>query len=504
MLAACTALLIATNLPSAHAQKWTIDPSVAVESTVTDNVDLVSSDRRRSDWVNQFTPAVSFTERGAHTQFQGSISVPILVYLRTGSENNYVAPAVNIAGTVEAIDRWLYIDAAADVSQQFLSPFGAQPTNLSSATQNRYTAQSYRISPYIKRSLADGIDYEVRQSSLWTDANATGIQNSGRAFTNEVSGHVGREARPVGWRAEYNWTDSDFQDSRGSETLQIGRVRGLHRPDPAVEVSASVGYEDNDFFFTQERGVTYGAGIRWHPNERTGVDAMWEHRFFGASYHVTADHRTPLSVWSISASRDLSTYPQQIASLPQGSNVSALLNSLFSSQFPDPTQRQSFVDQIIRERGLPATLNSPVSLFSRQTTLVESFNATAGLIGARNSIFFTAYRLRNQPVQSPENANLSQLLTDLLDNTQLGTNVVWSHQLTPIARFSAAADWSRTTANSEPNQVTRQYSLRAVVSTALSTLTNVYAGVRYQDSNTDVFDSYRELAAFVGLTHTFH
>jgi len=401
LLAACTALLIATNLPSAHAQKWTIDPSVAVESTVTDNVDLVSSDRRRSDWVNQFTPAVSFTERGAHTQFQGSISVPILVYLRTGSENNYVAPAVNIAGTVEAIDRWLYIDAAADVSQQFLSPFGAQPTNLSSATQNRYTAQSYRISPYIKRSLADGIDYEVRQSSLWTDANATGIQNSGRAFTNEVSGHVGREARPVGWRAEYNWTDSDFQDSRGSETLQIGRVRGLHRPDPAVEVSASVGYEDNDFFFTQERGVTYGAGIRWHPNERTGVDAMWEHRFFGASYHVTADHRTPLSVWSISASRDLSTYPQQIASLPQGSNVSALLNSLFSSQFPDPTQRQSFVDQIIRERGLPATLNSPVSLFSRQTTLVESFNATAGLIGARNSIFFTAYRLRNQPVQSP-------------------------------------------------------------------------------------------------------
>jgi len=113
-------------------------------------------------------------------------------------------------------------------------------------------------------------------------------------------------------------------------------------------------------------------------------------------------------------------------------------------------------------------------------------------------------RLNGEPFELDAQRTISQLLTDLLDNTQLGTNVVWSHQLTPIARFSAAADWSRTTANSEPNQVTRQYSLRAVVSTALSTLTNVYAGVRYQDSNTDVFDSYRELAAFVGLTHTFH
>jgi hypothetical protein len=44
----------------------------------------------------------------------------------------------------------------------------------------------------------------------------------------------------------------------------------------------------------------------------------YERRFFGASYR-SAEHRTPLSVWSLNASRNITSYPQELASLPAGS-----------------------------------------------------------------------------------------------------------------------------------------------------------------------------------------
>jgi len=447
----------------ASAQTWRIDPAFTVDSTFTNNVNL--SAERKSDWVNTLTPSVHFTEAGAHSRIVGNISVPVLLYLRTPHENNYVAPSANIVGTVEAVDRLLYVDALIDVSQRFLSPFAAHPTDLASATENRYTSQAYRISPYLKVSARDDVDYELRQSSLWTDANATGIA-TGRAYTNEVSGHVTRQPKPFGWSVEFDRSDVDF--------------------------------------ITHQAGVIYGAGLRWRPSERTSLDASWEHRFFGSSYHVVASHRTPLTVWSVRASRDITTYPQQLAEFPVGVDIPNLLNALFQSKFPDPIQRQAAVDQVIRDRGLPVTLTTPIAVFSEQVTLLESQAANVGLIGARNSVFFTVYRSRNQPVEPEGVADLAPLLAQLLDETQIGANVAWTHQLAPTMSLTTEADWSRATSNAQQNALTRQYSLRAAVSASLTALTSVYGGVRYQNLRSDVASSFNEFAVFVGLTHTFH
>src|SRR5690349_24372975 len=93
--AALVAACLVAGAPSSYAQTWRVTPSVSLESTFTDNVDLAASGQRRSDWVNELRPSVHFEERGAHTNLAGSISVPVLLYLRT-SENNYVAPQVDV------------------------------------------------------------------------------------------------------------------------------------------------------------------------------------------------------------------------------------------------------------------------------------------------------------------------------------------------------------------------------------------------------------------------
>jgi uncharacterized protein (PEP-CTERM system associated) len=230
---------------------------------------------------------------------------------------------------------------------------------------------------------------------------------------------------------------------------------------------------------------------------------MWEHRFFGSSYLLSFDHRTPLSVWSINAQRDITTYPQQLANFAQGSNVSALLNGLFVSRVQDPLERQLLVDQFIRERGLPTQLASSFALFTQRVTLIESENATFGLLGARNTVLFHLYRTRNEAVESAD-AALAPLLDLLTNVTQVGASAVWAHRLTPNANLDTTLSWSRNKQNAIDERTTL-YSLETRLSRTITTLTSVYAGARYQNSRSDAVGlDFNQFAVFVGINHMFH
>lgn len=483
----------------AAAQTWRVTPTFAAESTFTNNVDLLPNGERRSDWVNQLTPGVHFDERGARTRLNGDVSVPVLLYART-SENNYVAPQADVSGTVEAIERLFFVDARALVSQQYRNPLGARSQSLANATDNRYTAQAYTLSPYLKGEAPRGIDYELRHTSIWSDANLSSLP--GRSYTDAFSGHVAQAPAPFGWSAAFDRSHIKFEDEQ-SEVIQIARVRAGYRPESTFQVQLIAGYEDNRFFDVHERGVTYGFSAQWRPTPRTRLDAMWEHRFFGSSYLLSFDHRTPLSVWSINAQRDITTYPQQLANFPQGSNVAALLNGLFVSRVQDPLERQLLVDRFIRERGLPTQLASSLALFTQRVTLIESENATFGLLGARNAVLFHLYRTRNEAVESAD-AGLAPLLDLLTNVTQVGASAVWAHRLTPTASLDTTLSWSRNKENAIDERTTL-YSLETRLSRTITTLTSVYAGARYQNSRSDAlgFD-FNEFAVFVGINHTFH
>jgi uncharacterized protein (PEP-CTERM system associated) len=99
---------------------------------------------------------------------------------------------------------------------------------------------------------------------------------------------------------------------------------------------------------------------------------------------------------------------------------------------------------------------------------------------------------------------LSPLLALLTNNTQVGVNAIWTHQLPQNMTLANSATWSRATQNGAGEGSTRQYSLRSTLSRPLSALTSVYVGARFQHSDSDFGASYRELAVLFGLTHTFH
>lgn len=485
---------------AAPARTPPLQASLAADFEFTDNVNLAPSGQRQSDFVTQITPLLNINERGAHTSLHGTIAAPMLLYARTGGENNAVRPEVDLNGTAELYPRLFYIDGSVQVSQQYFSPFGARPQDLASATNNRYTAQSYRIAPYIKGQGGEGLTYQLRDDNFWTNASSAPAATN-RAYTNEITGTLARDPRPLGWAVSYDRSDTRYtnQDPFRSE---IGRTSALWRPDPAYELSLTGGYEDDRYPLSSFSGLTYGAGVKWRPTDRTNVEANYEHRFFGASYHVSFDHRMPLSVWSLRAQRDISSTPQQFANLGPGSDVGALLNQLFSSRFADPAARQVFVDQLIRDRGLPAVLSSPLSLYTQQITLQESVQATVGLLGARNSIFLTVYRTRSEPIAGGT-ATPIDLFGPQVENTQTGTNVVWTYKLTTLYTLITSGDWFRTVANDSSGGRSNQGTLRIAISAPLSPLTSIVAGARYQRLTSNVQFGYNETAAFAGISHLF-
>jgi uncharacterized protein (PEP-CTERM system associated) len=378
----------------AAGQTWRIEPIVTGDFTFTNNVDLSPAATRKSDFVTTITPGVRIDEKGAHSSLAGTILLPVVLYART-DERDSVRPEAHIHGMLELYPRLFFVDGSIQVSQEYFSPFGARPQNIVNVTDNRYTAQSFRISPYLKGETGT-YAYGLRDNNTWTNENRTPTTTE-RAYTNEIFGYMRRTPQPLGWGVDYDRSDTRFTGQQPFIT-EIGRGSVIWRPEPQWELTVSGGYEDNRYPFADFAGATYGIGVQWHPTSRTSVDARWEHRFFGSSYLLSLDHRTPLSVWTFRVARDITSYPQQLARLAGAPEISTFLNTLFSSRIPDPAARQQLIDLLIRERALPPALFGPISVYHQQITLEESIDATVGLLGARNTIFIRPFWLRSEPI----------------------------------------------------------------------------------------------------------
>jgi uncharacterized protein (PEP-CTERM system associated) len=482
----------------ACAQTWRLEPSAKVEETLTDNVNLGPSDVAKGDLVTEIVPGLTLNEKGGRSSLTGTIRVPVLIYARTGGENNRVLPEASLTGRIEAIEKLFFIEGAASVQQTYFTPFGPQSVSLANATANRYRADSYRLTPYIKGPPSREITYELRDDNIWTHLSGAPA-GTNDSFTNRLTGNVTREPRPVGWAVEIERTSDKFVGQPALVT-QLVRGRVPVRVNPELRVSASGGYEDNRYTFTEPHGAIYGAGAEWRPTPRATVKGEWEHRFFGSSYKFNFDNRTPRSTWNVSASRNLTSYPQQLATLPAGGDVTATLNQLFLSRIPDPAERQLTIDEIINSAGLPALLTSPITLYSQQVYLQELESATAGILGTRNRLLLTAFRTRTEPITG-SGTSVPTALAAQNNNTQTGANVVWNHTLTPVSTLSVDAAITKTVANAPFEGSTTRRSVVAGLVSRLSPGLTAQIGARYQISHSDVTNSYHEAAIFAALSY---
>jgi len=508
--AVAAALACAAVSATAQAERWTSNASVSA----TETYNHYSGPNQPGDgFVTSLNGTLGFDGEGARFKIRGTLSATEVLYAGQGESNTF-APGAAVTATAEAIEKFFFVDATANVTQTYASAFGPQPANLTTPTANRYTAETYSVSPYIKGVLGSRVAYLVRDDNIWTSSQTYGDSTvkPPATYANNLDAELtSATGGPNGWSVQYTRQYYDTGSDTGNYTLQLVRGIDSYRIDPQLDVSARVGYEKDSFPAESAIGNTtegsfYGAGAHWRPTERTDINGFWEHHYYGSSYSWTVSHRLPNVALSGIFTRGLASFPQLALLIPAGVPVAQFLDAAFTTRIPDPAQRAQAVQQFLAQSGLPPTLISPLNVYSPTVTLQTTAVFTAVWIGVRNSVAFTIYRSESESVVAQ--SALPEPLQFGANNIQVGAGVSYSHRVSGLTSFVASANYSTTKPNGGPDAVnnvrTNNYNAAASLTTQFTPKTSGSVGVTYFIFDTENTSGRPStLSLFATISHTF-
>ena len=484
------------GIPYGMAQQLQTTAQIGLTATLSDNVNLSSGSNKEADFYTIISPSIGMTYDGPRLTFTGTYSPSAVVYANN-SDFNSLYNSLSAAGTLTAIDNFFYIDASASISQQYLSGFAPVPIDLGNITGNRVETRMYGLSPYFKGTTDSGVSYELRNRNGWVDTNTSVASNS---YFQEWLARADKTIGLYSMGADYDRQETSYPGQNKLIT-KLGRLRLGYQVIPELRLTARGGYEMNNYFVGNQSGVIYGAGVDATPTPRTTVSGYWEHHFYGDSYSLAASHRRRRSAFTLSASQGLSTYPQALFSLPPG-NTASLLDAALTAQIPDPVQRQAAVNQIAQQAGLPPFLLNPFTYFSNTVFFMKQVNASAALLGARNSIVFSVFWGNSENVGQP-GITLPGALALNSNFTSTGGAVDYTYKLSPKSTVDALLTRTYTHANVQPSFDTTQDLLRLMITTQLDVKTTGGVGVRTQRIVSTGIPDVIEHAIFATLNHTF-
>jgi uncharacterized protein (PEP-CTERM system associated) len=494
---ACAGLFLAC---SADAQSWTFTPGVKVLVTASDNIRLATDEAAERDVLVELTPAFTLIGNGKRFKALGSFEFPAVHYVER-TERDRILPRGSLTGTLEAVEKMLFVDAGIVSAQYSNDPLG--PRQDGPGTLNTVTNTQYRISPYSTYRFG-GEGTEARWRSDFTWMHTTDISPELRqAYVGKHNLAFEHAPRPFGMLLSYDRTDTRF-DQEGSVRLtdEIARLALNLGVTQQLSFGAAAGIERASYLIAAENDRTFaGAQLRWQPTERTLLNARWDDRFFGSGWLGVFTHRMPWLAWNIQSSRDVTTFPQQLLTLPAGSNVAAVLDALLTTRYPDPILRAQAVQEIIAQQRLPAALSGATPLYTNGVNLVTTLNGTVTLLGVRSALALNVYRTRTENAPGVL-ASLIGVPTVLNSNEQRGGSVTLNRRLSPLTAASMTVLRQRiVTLPPLAPETTTQHTLRLQLNRQLSPRTDAVLGLRFQDVEATNGNNARENAVYAGFGH---
>ena len=497
----------------AQAAEWRVEPYIGVEESYSTNIGG-DADDEEGGFVTDVSPGISIRGTGRRLKLYADYSPSILFY-HSDSDRNRTDHTLSGNGSLEAIENFFFIDARANISQQFLSPTGARPTSNTSDTNNRYEASSYSISPYIRGYLFGDNQYMVRNENIWSDTGSVSgtTEELTGIYTNRTTARFDTPIPVYGFSLEY---DKRHTEEDGAEDIdtQIGRAIFHYRIEQNLVLSARVGYEDDDYGDVQREGDVWGVGLKWNPTPRTSVDGYWEDHYYGSSYFARVEHRRPRSAFQVLASRGIQTFDGNLNS-SSGMTNSELASLILSDPRYgfNPAQIRALVPALASTWGNPNAI-APGNLFTNQAQLVQRFEAVAMTIGVRNTAALKLFMSKTEDIAGQGFSVPIPGFGSSLDTPELvtaetvedrGIQLSLSHKLTTLSSLTASATRTYTdTENDEDSIETTQDDFDLRLTRKLGPKTNGFAGARYSIFNSDFGDSdYNETEIFAGFHHRF-
>ncbi len=282
-----------------HARNWSIQPSLSIEGTYSDNINIAPEGRKDGDIVSEINTQFKAELKGRRVNADLNYRMQNLFY-RTNSNDNTTFNQYLARANSELILKKLFVDINSALVQRNIGA-GVPPTLKNySITKNRTNQLTASIRPYWRQKLGAYAEGVVRYEYGIVDFDDDKVQDiTSDSEFNDIFLSINSmpQDRSFSWTLGYNSQYIDFDDSTfdNIRLRRTGTILG-YRILPGVRLLGLGGYEDNDFghktTLSQPRGSFWAAGFRWQPNTRNKLEARFGNRFFGDTYRLTWEQRS--------------------------------------------------------------------------------------------------------------------------------------------------------------------------------------------------------------------
>lgn len=464
--------VVATLFPFgiAYAQSWTITPRVSASEGYSSNVGLTAP--AQSGWITDLAPGIRVDGNGdrlkAHLDYQRDA----LRYAGHG-ERNQDLNSLSSTAALEAVDKWLYVDASANIVQRSVGAFNAIPTDTVGGTTTRSETRTVQISPYARGQVSDIAAYLVRFNGIDSRSTDATLSNT---RVNQWSGTLKNASAgaKIGWTVDGNTSNvhndiiGDRDNTRLRGALVFEALENLH-------LSVSEGRERTNYATSNTQSLsTPGLGFDWTPSPRTKVAAQGERRFFGTGHSILVSHRTGFLEWRYTDVKDAALLPTLLSASSQGA-IAELMSDLLASSIPDPVARAAAVRGRLDQNSTVSNQAAAGGIQTSRILVDHVQQASVAMIGARNTVTVTFLQRDQEAIGSAAGVVDSFSLSNSI--RQRGGDLSWVHRLTPLTTLNAGYGRLQTTglstAGLDSNQKTQTVSLayridpKAVVSFGL-------------------------------------
>lgn len=482
---------------------WVITPSIGARLTLRDNVKRPIDVDSNVDGSIDVFPGIAI--RGGTPRLRLSLAYvgQKTDYFRDQSRNRW-ANNLGASATIEAIERFFYIDTSAAITQQFFSTLGPRFEDTSGDFANRFESRAASVSPYIASRIGENIPYTVRYNQAWSTGGSNRVDVPSSTTQQIVARIEGPIPSSAGWSLDYNQNRIEWENQ--PNRLDFGRYFGTlyYRLAPEITVSALAGQEFNNFERVDKAYTNYGAGLTWRPTPRTSLDGLAERRFFGTGYRGRIAHRHRDVSFSVGASRDITFFQERLFALPAG-DVRQALDTAYLARFPDPVQRAAEVSRTISTFGLPAVSGIPLTYFTQRVLLQKQVDSTLVWLGVRNTLALNLFWRDVRPIDAQSQALAAEDFASLSDSRQTGVNLTLVHRLSGSTfvsgRLGRIQVRSRSTTLTNPDST--QDDFTATIVTQVGPRTQLYSGLRILRLDSTINPDILERSVFGGFAHTF-
>ncbi|WP_263557909.1 TIGR03016 family PEP-CTERM system-associated outer membrane protein [Paucibacter sp. B2R-40] len=470
-----------------------VQPRISLTQTWTDNLSLNDA-AKDAALITVLAPGISVSSSAGRLRGSLDYSLNGLLYTKTDRPNN-VQQTLAANGTLELIERRLFVDARASYGQQQQSAFGQQ-TSTENAIRNPNSSDvaSLTVSPRLLGRMGNIATYQLNGSVTETKVKDSSTGDS--RVTSLSFNTQGLATGPLNWTASATTQNSNFD--AGKENTRTSATGGLtYRPDIDWTVSGNAGIERSDLQsgFSQT-AATYGLNAQWTPTPRTSLQGNYQSHDYGDSHTISFDHRFQRSSIRFS---DNSSVSQGFNSRSGGQQSNYdLFYFQFESREPDPIKRDLLVRQTLLELGLSPAAPANSGFVSSAPTLQRRQELSGSWQGLRTTVTTTLSQSRSSRIgeQVPGSGDLSN--SSLVRERNASATV--AYRLTPTSSTNLTVT-ERQIRGDLSSQSSTLRTINASWNGRLGERGSVIVGARYS-----LFEGqlpYRENAVFATLVHQF-